>query len=47
MLDDPVDEPPALFGEWGLLTFSNLSTNATLDTSFFFGSGLFIIIDDD
>jgi hypothetical protein len=35
-----------LYGEWGLVSFSN-STNAHLDTATFFGHGLFIIIDDD
>ena len=46
ILGDTVDEPPLLWGEWGLVTFSN-PTNATLDTTTFFGHGLFIIIDDD
>lgn len=39
-------EAPLLYGEWGLVQFSNPSPNAVLDT-FFFGVGLFIIIDDD
>ncbi|MFT5201933.1 MAG: hypothetical protein ACI9C1_001315 [Candidatus Aldehydirespiratoraceae bacterium] len=43
---DTDDEPPTLWGEWGLAAFSNPSANATLDTGFF-GLGLFIIIDDD
>ena len=45
VLGDTIDEPPALYGEWGLVAFSN-PTNATIDTSFF-GIGLFIILDDD
>ncbi len=46
ILGDTVDEPPLLWGEWGLVSFTN-PTNATLDTSGFFGHGLFIIVDDD
>ena len=46
ILGDTVDEPPTLWGEWGLVGFSNPSANATLDISFF-GLALFIIIDDD
>jgi glucose/arabinose dehydrogenase/PKD repeat protein len=46
VLGDRLDEPPLLFGEWGLVAFSNPSANATLDTSFF-GLGIFNIIDDD
>ena len=46
ILGDTVVEPPLLWGEWGLVGFSNL-TNATLDTSGLFGLGLFIIVDDD
>ena len=47
VLGDDIDEPPLLYGEWGLLAFSDLSPNAVLDTSAFFGLGLFIIVDDD
>ena len=46
VIGDTLDEPPTLWGEWGLLAFSNPSTNATLGTAFF-GLGLLIIIDDD
>jgi len=46
VLGDTVVEPPLLYGEWGLVSFSNPSANATLDTSFF-GLGIFVIIDDD
>ena len=46
ILGDTVDEPPLQWGEWGLVSFSN-PTNATLDTSGFFGLGVFIILDDD
>jgi glucose/arabinose dehydrogenase/PKD repeat protein len=46
ILGDTVDEPPLLWGEWGLVSFSN-PANATLDTSGFFGLGLFVILDDD
>jgi hypothetical protein len=46
VLGDTVDEPDLLYGEWGLVSFSNVSSNATLDTRFF-GLGLFIIVDDD
>ena len=46
VLGDIVDEPPLLWGEWGLVGFSNL-THATLDTSGLFGLGLFVIVDDD
>ena len=43
---DRIDEPPHLYGEWALLSFSNPSANAVLDTSFF-GLGVVIIVDDD
>ena len=46
VLGDTIREPPALYGEWGLLSFSNPSSNATLDVSFY-GLGFFIIVDDD
>jgi hypothetical protein len=46
ILGDTLHEPPLLWGEWGLVAFSN-PTNALLDTATFFGHGLFIIIDDD
>ena len=46
VLGDTIAEIPALYGEWGLLAFSNPSPNAALDNSFF-GLGVIIIIDDD
>ncbi len=46
ILGDTLDEPPLLWGEWGLVAFSN-PTNALLDTATFVGHGLFIIVDDD
>ena len=45
-MGDTTDEPPLLYGEWGLLSFSNPSANATLDLSFY-GLGVFVIVDDD
>jgi hypothetical protein len=47
ILGDTLDEPPLLYGEWGIVTFSNPSPNAVLDRQTFFGAALFIIIDDD
>jgi len=47
ILGDTVDEPPLLYGEWGLWNVSGPSTNAKIDFATFFGAGLFIIIDDD
>jgi hypothetical protein len=44
--DDEADEPDLLWGEWGVVLFSN-PAGAVLDTSGFFGAGLFIIVDDD
>ena len=46
VLGDTIDEPPPLYGEWGFVSFSNPSANATLDLSFY-GLGIFVIIDDD
>ena len=43
---DRLGEAPLLFGEWGLISFSNASPNATLNNSFY-RLGVFIIIDDD
>ncbi len=40
-------EAPLLYGEWGLIAFSNPSANAVLDTTSFFGFGAVIILDDD
>jgi glucose/arabinose dehydrogenase/PKD repeat protein len=47
VLGDRLDELPLLFGEWGLVSFSNPSANATLDTSLLFGRGIFVIVDND
>jgi hypothetical protein len=47
VLGDTADEPPLLWGEWGVVLFSSPSPNAYIDTSGFFGAGLMIIIDDD
>ena len=47
IIGDTIDEPPALYGEWGLFTANSPSANAIIDTTTFFGLGLFIIIDDD
>ena len=46
VLDDDEDEPPLLWGEWGLISFSD-PAGATIDTATFFGVGLFVIVDDD
>jgi len=46
ILGDTLAEPPLLWGEWGLVSFTN-PTNATLNTTTFYGLGLFIIVDDD
>lgn len=46
ILGDTDVEAPLLWGEWGVVTFSN-PTNATIDTGPFFGSGLFVIFGDD
>ena len=43
---DTIGEPPLLYGEWAVLSFSNPSANAVLDTTFF-GFGVVIIVDDD
>ncbi|MDW3218062.1 MAG: Calx-beta domain-containing protein [Acidimicrobiales bacterium] len=43
---DLLDEPPALFGEWIVVSFSNASANASIDPTFF-GLGIGSIIDDD
>lgn len=46
ILADTDPETPLLWGEWGVVEFSDPS-NATIDTGPFFGLGLFIIFDDD
>jgi len=46
VIGDTVVEPPLLYGEWGIVQFSNVSANATLDIGFY-GLGVFIIFDDD
>lgn len=40
-------EAPLLWGEWGMVEFSNVQGPALLDTESFFGHGLIIIVDDD
>lgn len=47
VLGDTIDEPPILYGEWGLWTVNNQSSNAKIDTASFWGIGLVIIVDDD
>lgn len=47
ILGDTIADPPLLWGEWGIMQFTNVSSNAVLDTKTFFGAGLFIILDDD
>jgi len=46
IIGDTTPEPPTLWGEWGIVAFTNPSSNATINTSFF-GLGLIITIDDD
>lgn len=47
ILGDTEDEPPVLYGEWGLLRYTNAS-EAVLDPSKgLYGLGVFIIVDDD
>lgn len=46
VLGDAVDEIPLYGGEWGVVEFRDI-VNAELDTSAFFGLGLFVILDDD
>ena len=46
VLGDETLEPPVLWGEWGFIELS-APTNASIDTSFFFGLGIFVIIEDD
>lgn len=43
---DRIDEPPALYGEWIVIAFSNPSPGATLDLGFY-GLGIGVIVDDD
>ena len=43
---DTLKEPPALYGEWILVSFSHASASGNLDNRFF-GLGLGIILDDD
>ncbi|GJM38063.1 MAG: hypothetical protein DHS20C19_14300 [Acidimicrobiales bacterium] len=47
ILGDLEDEPPLLYGEWGLFGVNNPTSNAIIDTQSFFGIGLFIILDND
>jgi hypothetical protein len=46
IIGDTTYEPNLLYGEWGLVTFSNVSPNARLNLGFF-GLGLIIIGNDD
>ncbi len=46
ILEDTVDEPNLLYGEWAVIRFYDASGNASIDRGFF-GLGLVIIIDDD
>lgn len=48
VIGDTVDEPPLLYGEWGIFAIDDVvGDNAVVDISTFFGLGLLIIIDDD
>lgn len=47
VIGDSVAEPPLLWGEWGVIGFDNPSANTVIDTSGFFGLGLYVIADDD
>lgn len=45
---DLIDEPPFYYGEWGFVSFSNLSTNARFEPgSIWASTGILIIADDD
>jgi hypothetical protein len=46
ILGDTLVEPPLLWGEWGLVAFAD-PIHATLDTTTFYGHGIFVIVDDD
>lgn len=47
VLGDVIAEPPVVWGEWGLVIWSN-PTNASIDFSEgLFGTGIFVILDDD
>jgi hypothetical protein len=45
IIGDTIEEPPLLWGEWGLVQLTN--PRFTTVTGGFFGAGLFIIFDDD
>ena len=45
VIGDTIKEPPLLYGEWILVSFTD-PTGATIDPSFY-GLGIGIIIDDD
>ena len=47
VIGDLEDEPPLLYGEWGIVGFNTPSANAKINYAAFFGVGLIIIIDDD
>ena len=45
---DTEDEPGVLYGEWGVIEFSNPSANAVVDmTTNLDGRGVFVIVNDD
>lgn len=46
VLGDTVDEPPILYGEWGLVQLSNPS-HGSINLGGLFGLGIFVIVDDD
>ena len=43
---DTISEPPALYGEWGLVR-SRIRRPTPRSTNNFFGLGVFVIVDDD
>lgn len=47
VLPDGLAEPALLWGEWGVIDIEVRSGNALVDDTVFFGSALFIIVDDD
>ncbi|NNE73074.1 MAG: hypothetical protein HKN26_05370 [Acidimicrobiales bacterium] len=46
VLGDTIDEPPTLYGQWVVISFTNPSANATVNQAFF-GLGIATILDDD
>jgi len=47
VLGDTVFEEPVLWGEWAIVRFADISSNATLDRSGLFGLSAVVIFDDD